>query len=251
MTKKKLLSIILAVTLVCAITVTGSYAYLSNDSNEVSNNFTAAAAGLIDKPVDPDPDDPPADNPYSFGLALLEHQVAARTDEKVDGLNVAQAPDAKYVLANDYTFLPGDAGFKDPTVYISKEKKTNIAAYLYIAVSGCDNGTSLVNANVNTENWSLLGATNDGKAVYVYVKDGSPVQITKDSITGDGLAVEVLANNQYTVAGDAEVSKDSKETITIKAYLVQAYTNDVYAALNSEFGTDLPGIPATNPNTQP
>lgn len=256
MTKKKLLSIILAVTLVCAITVTGSYAYLSNTANEVTNNFTAAAPGLIDKPEPPTP----TNDPYGFGLALLEHKVTARSDEKdKDGNNVAidtTATTDAYVLGNDYTFLPGDAGVKDPTVYISKEKKTNIPAYLYITVSGCETGdNAVVQTSVDAGNWQLLGTTADGKAVYVYVKDNQPVQITKENVPVGGLAVSVLTGNKYTVNENIteEQLQDladpaSAKKITIKAYLVQAYETEKSLA---EVLTDAFGEVGTITATQP
>lgn len=247
MKNKKLLSIVSAVALTCAIGVTGSYAYLSNNTGEVTNTFTAVSAGLVDPDPVPDPKDP-----YTYGFDLKEHKANDRSDTKTTvngvGYNVTLGPE--YVQQNTYKFLPGDVGQKDPTVFISKDRKTEVAAYAYVAVKIPENGK--VTASVDTTQWKDTNlTTKDGAKVYVYTNGGqTPAVIVNaegnaNSMPED-LAIPVLTDSKYTVANDAVIDKDTQnEQIVIKAYLAQQIDADAGTVFSTVFGSELSSQPST------
>lgn len=183
---KKKLTTVLAIVLVVALSVAGTYAYLTAQTDTVKNTFTAA--GLAS----------------SFSL---------------DESQANQQPDGSYALdvktrvqKNEYSVVPTVDLAKDPTVHVTLEK--NVGAYVFLAVD--DNLGDGLTATIDSTQWTALGKTyTDAKGVVwtIYYKQlaGSenPAQVN----------INVLADKQIVV-GDT-VAEDCGN-IVFNAYLTQS-----------------------------
>ena len=250
--KKKTILAALAAAMVCAISVTGTLAYLTAQSkgdNGVVNTFIAGDTELIDQKEDPDPPAPDPENPddpptpidaddYSF--VVEEHQVGwvkdaatnVETLEYVTSSGAEAETDAQKVtvLWNNYKLLPGVNAPKDPFVHIDAGKKTDNGAYLFIKVTGL-RADGNVSAAIDSTNWKPVSGI-DG--LYVYqTGNTAPEVITKASMNGTDLNLNVL-DQKATAGGKAvtvanltseELKADEDALdyeITVKAYMVQA-----------------------------
>lgn len=127
--KKKLMTV-LALVLVIAMSVAGTYAYLTSQA-EVKNTFTVG-------------------------------KVAITLDEaKVDQWGVAIAG-VDRVNGNTYKLMPGHEYTKDPTVHFQAKSE---ASYLFVKVengiSGIEAADNTIAAQIAANNWTALdGVTN-------------------------------------------------------------------------------------------
>lgn len=183
---KKKLTTVLAIVLVVALSVAGTYAYLTAQTDTVTNTFTAA--GLAS----------------SFSL---------------DESQANQQPDGSYTLdvatrvqENQYSVVPKVNLAKDPTVHVTLEK--NVGAYVFLAVD--DNLGDGLTATIDRGNWTALDTTyTDAQGVEwtMYYKQlaGSenPAQVD----------INVLAGRQIVV-GDTVAAECGN--IVFNAYLTQS-----------------------------
>lgn len=182
---KKKLTTVLAIVLVVALSVAGTYAYLTAQTDQVKNTFTAA--GLASK----------------FTL---------------DESKATQQPDGSYTLdvndrvqENAYSVVPKVNLDKDPTVHVTLEK--NVGAYVFLAVdNNLGNGLT---ATIDST-WTALGTTyTDAQGVVwtMYYKQ------LEGSATPAQVDINVLAGQQIVV-GDT-VAEDCGN-IVFNAYLTQS-----------------------------
>lgn len=254
MTKKKILLTIVAVAVVCAISITGTLAYLtatSNNGQAVQNTFVGST-GLFTEPgfgEDPDPPTPPTDpddpptpiDTDKFAFIVAEHRVdwVENTDTGVKTLEFVDAAGAKAekdaaatVVSNYYKLQPGVNAPKDPFVHIDAGRKTDVGAYLYIKVSGL--GNTNVSVAVDENNWQEVTGVEGlaaGEAVYIYqTSDTNPEVISQASMAGVDLNINVLAQGDGKAVTVANLTSDELKAapkaldheITVKAYMVQA-----------------------------
>ena len=197
---KKKLTTVLAIVLVVALSVAGTYAYLTAQTDQVKNTFTAA------------------------GLA---------SEFSLDESKANQQPDGSYTLdvgtrvqENAYSVVPKVTLDKDPTVHVTLEK--NVGAYVFLAVdNNLGNGLT---ATIDST-WTALNTTyTDAKGVVwtMYYKQ------LEGSATPAQVDINVLADQQILV-GDT-VAEDCGN-ITFNAYLTQsAGFTDALNAWNNSWG---------------
>lgn len=182
---KKKLTTVLAIVLVVALSVAGTYAYLTAQTDTVTNTFTAA--GLAS----------------SFSL---------------DESKANQQPDGSYTLdvktrvqENAYSVVPKVNLAKDPTVHVTLEK--NVGAYVFLAVN--DNLGDGLTATIDSTQWTALNKT--------YTANGAEWTIYYKQLAGSENPAQVDINvlaNQQIVVGDT-VAKDCGN-IVFNAYLTQS-----------------------------
>lgn len=198
---KKKLTTVLAIVLVVALSVAGTYAYLTAQTDTVTNTFTAA------------------------GLA---------SNFSLDESQANQQPDGSYTLdvntrvkQNAYSVVPKVDLKKDPTVHVTLEK--NVGAYVFLAVD--NNLGDGLTATIDRGNWTALNTTyTDAQRVEwtMYYKQlaGSenPTQVD----------INVLAGQQIVV-GDTVA--ENCGNIVFNAYLTQsAGFTDALDAWNNSWG---------------
>lgn len=182
---KKKLTTVLAIVLVVALSVAGTYAYLTAQTDKVTNTFTAA--GLASK----------------FTL---------------DESKATQQPDGSYTLdvndrvqENTYSVVPKVNLAKDPTVHVTLEK--NVGAYVFLAVS--NNLGNGLTATIDDTQWTALNKT--------YTANGAEWTIYYKQLAGSATPAQVDINvlaGQQIVVGDT-VAEDCGN-IVFNAYLTQS-----------------------------
>lgn len=183
--KKKLMTV-LALVLVIALSVAGTYAYLT-DTKEVKNTFTVG-------------------------------KVAITLDEaKVDADGKA-LPNVPRVDNNSYKLMPGHEYSKDPTVHVTKDSE---ACYVFvkvvdeiaaIEVNDAANETPNVAAQIAANNWTALEGVDN-----VYYKQVSAAEAKAgiDLNVFKGFAIQDDVTNTTLATYDGK-------TIVVTAYAVQA-----------------------------
>lgn len=182
---KKKLTTVLAIVLVVALSVAGTYAYLTAQTKTVTNTFTAA--GLAS----------------SFSL---------------DESQANQQPDGSYTLdvktrvqENAYSVVPKVNLAKDPTVHVTLEK--NVGAYVFLAVdNNLGNGLT---ATIDDTQWTALNKT--------YTANGAEWTIYYKQLAGSATPAQVDINvlaNQQIVVGDTVA--ENCGNIVFNAYLTQS-----------------------------
>ena len=195
--KKKLMTV-LALVLVIAMSVAGTYAYLTS-ADEVVNTFTVG-------------------------------DVQIKLDEAAANADGTLVPNAERVRANSYKLLPGHTYNKDPMVTVLKGSESSYvkmtvtftkAAALdaIFAPNGADM-TSIFNG-YNSTNWELKNVTKDTE------KDTRTYEFwykeTVAAPTAD-VALDALFDS-ITVPGtitNAQLATIEGMTITVNAYAIQA-----------------------------
>lgn len=214
MNKKKVLLSVLAIVLICVISVTGTLAYLTLNTAAVTNTFVAAGGGqLIDE--------------TNGGKFVLDESLAVKKMETVNGEPVFLGQyelntTAARVTSNSYDVLPGAVLPKDPAVTITQ--KTSVPAYLYVEI--VDGTTGGIFSWTIADNWTKLdGVTGkNGGTVYVY----NTVLTNTSCPTG---SIPVLKDNKVTVANADDLQLgDAGKTISFYGYLAQATIGDVSTA---------------------
>lgn len=182
---KKKLTTVLAIVLVVALSVAGTYAYLTAQTDTVTNTFTAA--GLAS----------------SFSL---------------DESQANQQPDGSYTLdvktrvrENAYSVVPKVNLAKDPTVHVTLEK--NVGAYVFLAVdNNLGNGLT---ATIDDTQWTALNKT--------YTANGVEWTIYYKQLAGSATPAQVDINvlaDQQIVVGDTVA--ENCGNIVFNAYLTQS-----------------------------
>lgn len=180
--KKKLMSV-LAIVLVIAMSVAGTYAYLTSQDS-VTNTFTVG------------------------NVAITLDEAKANTD----GSLVAGADRVK---ANTYKLLPGHTYTKDPIIHVDAASEN---CYLFVKVENEIAGIEATNNNVAAQMDQNGWVAVEGKAgVYAYtvdsaltaVKAGANVEVFETLTIGDSVTNDDLA-------------KYANKTITVTAYAIQA-----------------------------
>lgn len=141
-------------------------------------------------------------------------KVAITLDEaKVDDMGDVVAG-ADRVKANEYKLLPGHEYTKDPTVHVAADSEDS---WLFVKV---EDGLADIEAD------PTIAAQMDAKG-WTAVAGVANVYAYKD-IVAPGTDVPVFGN--FTIKGDADVSKYENAKITVTAYAVQADGFDTAAA---------------------
>lgn len=182
---KKKLTTVLAIVLVVALSVAGTYAYLTAQTDQVKNTFTAA------------------------GLA---------SEFSLDESKANQQPDGSYTLdvrtrvqENTYSVVPTVTLKKDPTVHVTLEK--NVGAYVFLAVD--NNLGDGLTATIDDTQWTALNKT--------YTANGAEWTIYYKQLAGSATPAQVDINvlaGQQIVVGDT-VAEDCGN-IVFNAYLTQS-----------------------------
>lgn len=183
---KKKLTTVLAIVLVVALSVAGTYAYLTAQTKQVTNTFTAA------------------------GLASNFSLDESKANQQPDGSYTLDVADR--VQENTYSVVPKVNLAKDPTVHVTLEK--NVGAYVFLAVdNNLGNGLT---AKIDDSVWKELGTTyTDAKGVEwtMYYKQ------LEGSATPAQVDINVLAGQQIVV-GDTVAAECGN--IVFNAYLTQS-----------------------------
>lgn len=182
---KKKLTTVLAIVLVVALSVAGTYAYLTAQTNQVKNTFTAA------------------------GLASEFSLDESRAHQQPDGSYTLDAADR--VQENTYSVVPKVNLAKDPTVHVMLEK--NVGAYVFLAVD--NNLGDGLTATIDDTQWTALNKT--------YTANGAEWTIYYKQLAGSATPAQVDINvlaNQQIVVGDTVAAECGN--IVFNAYLTQS-----------------------------
>ncbi len=218
MSKKKIVLLVVAVVMLCTVAITGTLAFLTDDTDGGVTNTFVAAEGLIDDPDEPGPDDPYDNN----GFFILENEVTLLDDgsyEIADGATLA--------LGNDYKVLPSTNLPKNPFVRING--KTETPAYLYIEVVDTLGEDSGLSYDI-TSDWTLLdGLTGaNGGKIYTYATG---------IVTSDVDDVAIIDGDEITVDDTIDIPDEAE--LSFYGYLAQASAgDDAAAAFTACFGSD-------------
>lgn len=222
--KKKLMTA-LALVLVVAMSVAGTYAYLTS-TKTVTNTFTVGSVGITLDEAKVNQDGQPLDK---------------------DGEVATDLSQAERVESNSYKLMPGHEYVKDPTVHVEAGSE---ACYVFVRVNDAiaaievnDKETPNVatqiagekSGNYDTYGWTQLKDSYNKDVAGVYYKEvnatdakaGTNLQVFGGfMINGDNLTNEQLADY-------------NGKTITVTAYAVQADGFDsASAAWTATFGAN-------------
>jgi predicted ribosomally synthesized peptide with SipW-like signal peptide len=196
----KVMSLVLAFVLVVGASVAGTLAWLTAQTETVTNTFTSAELF--------------SDN---GSFTLWEHKAV-----DTDGDGVYTPDNSIEVKSNSYSILPGVNIPKDPTVDVVGLEEH---AYLYIKVtSTLPEGLTY---SIYSENWTALSGY-DG----VYVYSGSNAENNIIKATNAELktfTATILTGNQIVVADNYSGTNDDIK-LSFDAYMVQATGNGDSAA---------------------
>lgn len=187
MAKRKILLAVCAFVLICALSVTGTLAYLHAKTDPVTNTFVAAGGGKL-----------------CDSIELKEHSVSA--DEA--GLYTLGGDE---VAGNSYTVLPGVNVPKDP--FIRVNGKTDAAAFVYVEIINTNPQTLIFEVD---DTWTLLPdvAGPMGGDVYVY---GDCVQTTTGTQT-----YNIIKDKTVTLAdGELSFTQGSNDSLKFYGYIAQ------------------------------
>lgn len=182
-TRSKVLSLVLAGTLVVSAGMFGTLAYLT-DTAEVTNNFTV---GKVD-------------------ITLDEAEV------KPDGTYVTN--EKSRVTENEYKLMPGKTYIKDPVVHVADDSEDS---YLFVKVENeitdIEGGTTVAQ-QMEAKGWVKVNGTEN---IYVYMQGGTLAVVeAKEN-------VDVFKEFTIRGTVDNEtLSKYTGKTITVTAYAIQA-----------------------------
>lgn len=193
MNKKRTLFTVLALVLVCVISIAGTVAYMSMQGGSVENTFIAAGGGKL------------ADS-----LTLVENKV----EQKADG---SYQLTAETTAKNSYQVMPGLTLPKNPTITVNG--KTDAAAYLYVeVVSALDSNYIWAMDDAWLELTGVTGAK--GGKVYVYAGDTGAALVLNSTNVPAG--IPVIENNEITIAEDAQDLSTTGVDLKFYAYMAQA-----------------------------
>lgn len=213
MNKKRILLTVLAMVLVCVLSVAGTLALLTAHTDAVTNTFVAAAG---------------SDNPFvdKDGFSIKEYKVgpdAAGNYNYVDEEGNKLAEDAAKieVAKNTYKVVPGVTLPKDAFVKLSRANET--PAYLFIEV---DNNldTSVFSMSVDTTVWGKLDGVTGKNGGDIYVLGTADAPTVLGTVTAADGVYHIIAGNKVTVANtnDLKITTSTADTIKFYAYICQA-----------------------------
>lgn len=196
MSKKRTLLSICAILLICVICVSGTLAYMTGSTNEVTNTFIAAGDGKLCESIE-----------------LKEHAV---TSDGKGGYTIAS--DAEEVDAAQYTVIPGTSVSKDP--FIRVKGKTAAPAYIYVEVV---NTTKTVTFTMDA-NWTALTGVTGTHGGTVYVWENA-VQTTTGNQT-----YNIISDKKVNIADATQENPltfaAGSDTLTFYGYIAQATVTD-------------------------
>lgn len=248
MNKKRITLVILAMLLVCVLSIAGTVAYLQDQTSVVTNTFIAAGTDgpFVDK-----------DENGKVMFELLEYKAI----EAANGSG-SYTLNSEEVNGNDYEVMPGTTIPKQPFVKLSRtyskevtksdaegnviSTKTYGPAPAFLFVEVCSNNLLKGDDSVYTwavdDSWTELADVTgpNGGDVYVYGPDAAGTVLTT---VAANTRYDILAGDQIIVADDATAEEIGEYAIEMKfyAYLAQASVGnsddpaDVFAAC---FGND-------------
>ena len=223
MNKKRTLLTVVAMLLVCVLSVMGTVAYLKAETTTVTNTFVAAGGPgpFVDK----------KDGVEQF--QLLEYKVV----QSSSGLYEQTTEE---VTANSYSVLQGTEIPKQAFVKLSRTAATvgekTVApapAYLYIEVT--DELEEQYDWSVDADNWTQLTEIKNRK-IYQYTGSLADADHVLTTVSVD-TKIDIIDGNKIVVKDQAL----SANTLTLKfaAYLAQATiggNDDPVAVFNACFG---------------
>ena len=231
MNKKRILLTVVAMLLVCVLSVMGTLAYLKSTTNTVTNTFVAAGGTgpFID-------DDSTSTNPQDVLFAIKEYEVTQATSGKYTLNDSVEVDGQEYKAVMPGTTIPKQAFVKLSRTSVSKTETVNgqevtteikpAPAYLYLEV--VDGLPEAYSWEIDDSNWELLtGVTgvNNG-SVYLYVGSLADANHVITSIAAyNSNQINIIKNNQVAVDKDAELSAEPV-TLSFNAYLAQASTGE-------------------------
>lgn len=267
MKTRKIVALLLCAVLLVGASVMGTLAYLTAESNEVTNRFKTV--GKVEF-QNPDP----------------ENNIAGPLDEaKVDsegnpldaqGNKVNDVKDAFRVTENEYKLLPNHTYTKDPIVHISEDSEecwvfvkvenglNNEHEVVYIdaegketkkTVSGIEaaseaNGYQNIEAQMKANDWAPVDEDN---GIWAYKETVSNAKKNLDRPVFEELkidgSVDAATLEQYSEHKDKDGNTVAGETIVISAYAVQAEGFETAAAAWTGAKEAL-GFKAANNGTQ-
>ena len=195
MNKKKVFLAVLALILVCSLSVAGTLAYLTATQQQaVVNTFVAASGGIIIPKPGPTPT-PTPDIPDELNTNFFLVESPATY---ADG-NYTLSTTAKKVITNNYDkVVPSMTIPKDPALTINLAK--DIDAYIFVKVVDTTNGNLIY--TMDTARWEAIDATNH-PGVYVYINDSSKTGNAKHIVTGNSNdEYDLTAVNLFPVVSD-------------------------------------------------
>ena len=183
-TRSKVLSLVLAGTLIVSAGMFGTLAYLT-DTAEVTNNFTV---GKVEITLD-------------------------EADVKPDGTYVTDKNSR--VTANDYKLMPGKTYIKDPVVHVADDSEDS---YLFVKVKNeiTDieiEGETTVAKQMDNNGWTLVSGN-----IYVYVGEGSDPAVVEKGTNVPVFETFTIAGETT----NDELDDYTGKTITVTAYAIQA-----------------------------
>lgn len=204
-TARKSLLIALCAVLLVVASVMGTLAYLTADTDVVTNTFTVG----------------------SVAIDLDE----AKTDVYGD---VVTGEEAARIKANQYKLIPGHDYTKDPTVHVTSGSEPS---YIFVKVeNGISSieatGTTTIAAQMTAKGWKALTNVDN---VFYYIGVGEDADENGVQVDARNAQVDLVVFESFTLADDADVSDYGSATITIDAYAVQAdgFTNAADAWTNA------------------
>lgn len=200
---KKVFVMVLALAMVCVASVAGTLAYLSDQTEKVTNTFVIGSLF-----ANPETD-----------FALWEHKlVSSESDNGVFTLETGNELE-KLTTSNNYSnVLPGVNVPKDPFVRVNGLKEE---AYLFLVVE--DNTGEYINITMDS-NWQLYKTEADGKQIYVYKEAVDDYTLSPDAAQRD---LGILQGNIVTVSEN--LTGGSGINISFQAYIIQSAGFDSYA----------------------
>lgn len=230
MNKKKVLLTVLAMVLVCALSVAGTLALLAENGGTVVNTFVAAGG---DGPfVDEDKDG-------NKLFELKEYEYTQNTDGSYTRGEAVTGDEAKDYVVNDYKVLPGTTIPKEAFVTLSRTAETvdgetvNPApAYLFIEVKS--DLTDVYTWSV-AEAWLKLEATG---------LHGGTVYVLKDT-SGEAQVLTAVENGNYPILKDNAISVD--KGATSKQIGESVLKMEFYAYLSQSTVANTNGVNTSDP----
>ncbi len=202
MSKKKILLSVLAIMLVCSISVVGTLAFLTDESQLVTNTFKAADDLAASITLDESPAEKQEDGSYELDK------------------------DADKVPANEYIVAPGVDYPKDPAIHVID--KTETAAYVYLEV--VDGTPATVTFGIDPMWQALEGVTGkNGGQIYVLTEAGKAVILTGTGT--EDFNYNILVDQKITTTQAFDVEKTDDFTLKFYGYLAQASAADGAAAV--------------------
>lgn len=191
--KKKALLIVVAMILICALSITGTVAFLKKEATPVTNTFIAGA---------------PDDDTFLKTLTLTEKKVTANNFGEMEESEV-------WVGSNTYdNVLPGTTLPK--TIKVTATGKNPTPGYLYVEIVNALDADAFT-WEIDDTKWKKLDIV--GRNVYVYCTDKTNPEIVTDDVTVTG----VLKGNKVTVNNVADLKlTETTKTMKVYAYMTQA-----------------------------